>query len=57
MEMQLAIHSWDLSGLGGTSHPKLFPSRKSIYSLSVYGWLYFENKSKFNLYEENGTHE
>jgi len=33
-EIQLAIHSWDLGCPGGISHPRLLPSRKSIYSLS-----------------------
>jgi hypothetical protein len=55
MEIQLTIHSWDLSGLGGISHPKLVSSQKFIYSLLVYGWLSFEHKLKFSLDVENGT--
>jgi hypothetical protein len=54
-EIQLAIHSWDLGGPGGTSHPRLLPSKKSIYSLSVYGWLSFEHRLKFSLDVENGA--
>ncbi len=57
VEIQLAIHSWDLGSPGGTSRLRLLPSWKSIYSLSVYGWLSFEHRLKFSLEVENGlTH-
>jgi hypothetical protein len=55
MEIQLTIHSWDLGSPRGISHPRLLPSQKSIYSLSIYGRLSFEHMLKLNLDVENGT--
>jgi hypothetical protein len=55
MEIQLTIHSWDLGGPRGTSHPKLLPFQKYKYFLSVSRWLSFKHKLKFNLNMENGA--
>jgi hypothetical protein len=45
----------DLGGPRGTNHSRLLPSQKSIYSLSIYGWLSFKHKLKFTLDVENGA--
>jgi hypothetical protein len=55
MEIQLTIHSWDLSNRGGhLNHLRLLPFQKSIYSLLVYIWLISKHMLKFSLDVENG---